>query len=70
MNIVNNSSVVYVPSGTVCFNCNEINIFEFDIEFFISEKVKNSSYTVTAERSNNELSSGDRYWKSIQHILS
>ena len=52
MSNVNYNSIVYVPpSGTVCFNCSGIStIFGFGAEFFISENINKSSYTVTEER--------------------
>ena len=57
MTNVNNNSVVYVPpSGTVFFDCSKVIIFGYNAEFFISAMVKNSSYTVREERSNNDTS--------------
>ena len=54
MSNVNNGSVVYVPpTGTVCFNCSNVIIFGFDVEFIISEMVDKSSYIMTQKKSIN-----------------
>ena len=51
-----NNNVLYVPSGTVCFNCSGINIiFGFDVEFVVSETVNRESYTIAEERNGGNI---------------
>ena len=75
MSNVNYNSIVYVPpSGTVCFNCSRIGtIFGFCVEFFISENVKNASYTVTEERNDGGIlvvtDSGKAFIMSLAEIV-
>ena len=48
LNDVNNS-IIYIPSGTICFDCyHEEHVFlGFPFEFLISESVSNSSSTIS-----------------------
>ena len=48
LNDVNNS-IIYVPSGTICFDCyhEEHMLVGFPFEFMISESVSNSSSTIS-----------------------
>ena len=43
MNNVNNS-IVYVPNGTVCFECVQTDVIAYPFIFIIGDRIVNSSY--------------------------